>query len=62
VSLYTAGIEKPKRRRTKIRLKTYVPKFEYTTDNAAMIGIVGYQNLSQQFETAAVVSKARIKF
>jgi N6-L-threonylcarbamoyladenine synthase len=23
--------------------KTYVPKFEYTTDNAAMIGIVGYQ-------------------
>ena len=22
--------------------KTYVPKFEYTTDNAAMIGIVGY--------------------
>ncbi|WP_339656931.1 tRNA (adenosine(37)-N6)-threonylcarbamoyltransferase complex transferase subunit TsaD, partial [Flavobacterium frigidarium] len=23
--------------------KTFVPKFEYTTDNAAMIGIVGYQ-------------------
>ena len=23
--------------------KTYIPKFEYTTDNAAMIGIVGYQ-------------------
>lgn len=43
--------------------KTYVPKFEYTTDNAAMIGIVGYQKfLSQQFETAAVVSKARIQF
>ena len=21
---------------------TYIPKFEYTTDNAAMIGIVGY--------------------
>jgi N6-L-threonylcarbamoyladenine synthase len=43
--------------------KTFVPKFEYTTDNAAMIGIVGYQKfLSQQFETAAVVSKARIQF
>ncbi|MCC9070869.1 tRNA (adenosine(37)-N6)-threonylcarbamoyltransferase complex transferase subunit TsaD [Flavobacterium sp. F-65] len=43
--------------------KTYVPKFEYTTDNAAMIGIVGYQKyLSEQFETAAVVSKARIQF
>ena len=42
--------------------KTYIPKFEYTTDNAAMIGIVGYQKfLSQQFETSSVVSKARIQ-
>ncbi len=42
---------------------TYIPKFEYTTDNAAMIGIVGYQKfLEQQFETAEVVSKARIQF
>lgn len=42
---------------------TYIPKFEYTTDNAAMIGIVGYQKfLKQQFETAEVVSKARIQF
>ena len=24
--------------------KTFIPKFEYTTDNAAMIGIVGYYN------------------
>lgn len=43
--------------------KTFIPKFEYTTDNAAMIGIVGYQKyLSQHFETASVVSKARITF
>lgn len=43
--------------------KTFVPKFEYTTDNAAMIGIVGYQKyLSNRFETQAVVSKARIQF
>jgi N6-L-threonylcarbamoyladenine synthase len=43
--------------------KTYIPKFEYTTDNAAMIGIVGYQKfLSQKFETSDVVSKARIQF
>jgi N6-L-threonylcarbamoyladenine synthase len=43
--------------------KTFIPKFEYTTDNAAMIGIVGYQKyLSQQFETNTVVSKARIQF
>lgn len=43
--------------------KTFVPKFEYTTDNAAMIGIVGYQKfLSEHFETSSVVSKARIQF
>ncbi len=43
--------------------KTFIPKFEYTTDNAAMIGIVGYQNyLHQKFNDASVVSKARIPF
>ena len=43
--------------------KTFIPKFEYTTDNAAMIGIVGYQKfLHDKFTDAAVVSKARIKF
>lgn len=42
--------------------KTFIPKFEYTTDNAAMIGIVGYKKfLSQKFETSSVVSKARIQ-
>jgi N6-L-threonylcarbamoyladenine synthase len=43
--------------------KTFIPKFEYTTDNAAMIGIVGYQKfLSAKFETQSVTSKARIPF
>ncbi len=43
--------------------KTFVPKFEYTTDNAAMIGIVAYQKyLENKFEDATVVSKARIDF
>jgi N6-L-threonylcarbamoyladenine synthase len=43
--------------------KTYIPKFEYTTDNAAMIGIVGYQKyLHNKFENTSVVSKARIEF
>ena len=43
--------------------QTYIPKFEYTTDNAAMIGIVGYQKyLQQNFETSDVLSKARIQF
>lgn len=41
--------------------KTYIPKFEYTTDNAAMIGIVGYHKfLAHQFETNNVTAKARL--
>ena len=43
--------------------KTFIPKFEYTTDNAAMIGIVGYYNyLEEKFSSSQVVSKARIEF
>ena len=43
--------------------KTFVPKFEYTTYNAAMIGIVGYYNfLENNFSDASIVSKARIEF
>ena len=43
--------------------KTFIPKFEYTTDNAAMIGIVGYQKfLHDKFSDVTVVSKARIEF
>lgn len=43
--------------------KTYIPKFEYTTDNAAMIGIVGYYSLLEnKVSNTDVVSKARIEF
>lgn len=43
--------------------KTYIPKFEYTTDNAAMIGIVGYYRYKASlFEDSTVVSQARIDF
>lgn len=43
--------------------KTFIPKFEYTTDNAAMIGIVGYQKfLHEIFNDNTVISKARIEF
>lgn len=42
--------------------KTFIPKFEYTTDNAAMIGVVGYHKyLEHQFNDASVTSKARIE-
>lgn len=59
-----SGIRKTlKETEQKYGWKTFIPKFEYTTDNAAMIGIVGYQKfLSQHFETSTVVSKARIPF
>ncbi|MCW4470256.1 tRNA (adenosine(37)-N6)-threonylcarbamoyltransferase complex transferase subunit TsaD [Flavobacterium sp. MFBS3-15] len=47
---------------TKYGWKTFIPKFEYTTDNAAMIGIVGYQKyLQEMFNDASVASKARIE-
>lgn len=43
--------------------KTFIPKFEYTTDNAAMIGIVGYRKyLADKFSDAHTTSKARIEF
>jgi N6-L-threonylcarbamoyladenine synthase len=43
--------------------KTFIPKFEYTTDNAAMIGIVGYHKfLNSDFENQKVVSKPRNLF
>ncbi|UNY98419.1 tRNA (adenosine(37)-N6)-threonylcarbamoyltransferase complex transferase subunit TsaD [Zhouia spongiae] len=40
--------------------KTFIPKFEYTTDNAAMIGIVGYYKyLNRDFADADVNARAR---
>ena len=59
-----SGIRKTlKETENKYGWKTFIPKFEYTTDNAAMIGIVGYQKfLNEIFETSSVVSKARIQF
>jgi N6-L-threonylcarbamoyladenine synthase len=42
--------------------KAYLPKFEYTTDNAAMIGIVGYYKyLAEDFADKNVVAKARVE-
>ncbi|WP_335964403.1 tRNA (adenosine(37)-N6)-threonylcarbamoyltransferase complex transferase subunit TsaD [Galbibacter sp. PAP.153] len=40
--------------------QTYIPKFEYTTDNAAMIGIVGYYKfLNEDFTDQRITAKAR---
>lgn len=41
---------------------TYIPKFEYTTDNAAMIAIVGYlKYLDKNFSDFDVMASARLK-
>lgn len=40
---------------------TYIPKFEYTTDNAAMIGIVGYlKYMNQDFDGEDAVASSRL--
>lgn len=59
-----SGIRKAlKETETKYGWKTYIPKFEYTTDNAAMIGIVGYHKFRLGiFSDDEVVSKARLEF
>jgi N6-L-threonylcarbamoyladenine synthase len=46
--------------------KTHIPKFEFTTDNAAMIGIAGYLKFQQMEDTSqyfdnAVTAQSRLK-
>ena len=43
--------------------KTFIPKFEYTTDNAAMIAIVGYlKYFEKEFSDVSVTASARLRF
>ena len=45
---------------TKYGWNTYIPKFEFCTDNAAMIGIVGYLKYkNEKFSDQDVTAKAR---
>ena len=47
---------------TKFGWTTYVPKFEFTTDNAAMIAIVGYlKYLEGDFSEQNITASARLK-
>ncbi len=46
----------------KQKFKLYIPKIEYCTDNAAMIGIVGYYKyLKKDFVTQEITPNARFK-
>ncbi len=58
-----SGIRKTlKEAEGKYQWKTFIPKFEYTTDNAAMIAIAGhYKYLVQDFADLGVTANARIK-
>lgn len=47
----------------KLGWNTYIPKFEYCTDNAAMIGITGYYMYQKElFADQSVSAKARMNF
>ncbi|WP_179345143.1 tRNA (adenosine(37)-N6)-threonylcarbamoyltransferase complex transferase subunit TsaD [Winogradskyella ursingii] len=58
-----SGIRKAlKDAETKHGWTSYIPKFEYTTDNAAMIAIVGYlKYLEKDFSDFDVMATARLK-
>jgi len=48
---------------TKYGWNCFIPKFEYTTDNAAMIAIAGhYKYLEQDFSDYSITAQARYKF
>ncbi len=45
----------------KLAIKTFIPKFEYCTDNAAMIGITAYYKfLNKTFSHLSIVPKVRM--
>lgn len=53
--------EQVKQLESEMGIKTYIPKFEYCTDNAAMIGITGYYKfLKKQFGDLGMVPLARM--
>lgn len=51
-----------KEREQSLRWTTYIPKFEYCTDNAGMIAIAGYYKfLNTQFDDLSVKAQARLQ-
>lgn len=58
-----SGIRKAlKEAETNLGWESYIPKFEYCLDNAAMIAIVGYYKfLDQKFTDFSTTSKARLQ-
>jgi len=47
---------------SELNIKTFIPKFEYCTDNAAMIGITGYYKfLNKDFSNLGITPMARMQ-
>lgn len=58
----SANSEIRKRLKNAKKWTTYIPKFEYTTDNAGMIAITGYlKYLEGKFTDVSTTAKARLK-
>ncbi len=54
--------KKIKELETELAIKTFIPKFEYCTDNAAMIGITAYYKfLNKQFSRLDIIPDARME-
>lgn len=50
-------------RRDQLGWQIYIPRFEYCTDNAAMIGVTGYYKyLKREFASQETTPKARMEF
>lgn len=51
-----------KDKETQNQWNTFIPNFEYTTDNAAMVGITGYYKyLTNEFDSLSISAVARMK-
>ncbi|MCW3078531.1 MAG: putative glycoprotease, partial [Bacteroidetes bacterium] len=62
VSANTELREQVKNLETKFDIKTFIPPFEYCTDNAAMIGITGYYKyLKKEFSGLDVIPVTRMR-
>lgn len=56
--LRSAFVQKGKQ----LKMKTFVPKFDYCTDNAAMIGITGYFQYHSGYQKRNIVPQPRMPF
>ncbi len=45
-----------------LNMRTFVPRFDYCTDNAAMIGISGYHQFHHHYEARNIVPQPRMEF